>query len=184
MRSKPFLGAVLFLGVLFVLSPLYSLARDEYEEHEERENYYTYEEESNDDDRYEYAAPQVADTSSLDTTQQQLDVQNAALETKRKQLEQQSAQQQQFAQQLSDIEQQLAAQRKILEAKAQELAKRKTGQDTIARELDELERKLSSGTQAYNIHYPTDGSVAYTVTDRNFNGISDILEGLSTIALR
>lgn len=190
MRTKPFIGAVLFLGVLFVLSPLYSLARDTYEEHEEREHRYSYEE-SDDDDRYEYSAPaqqitvpQAVDTSAYDAAQQQLNAQHAALEAKRAHLEQQSAEQQRFAQQLSGIEQQLTAQRKTLETKAQELAKRKTEQDAISRQLDELERQLSSGTQAYNIHYPTDGSVAYTVTDGNFNGISDILEGLSTIALR
>lgn len=191
MRSKSFFAAVMFLGVIFVLSPLYSLARDRYEEHEEREDRYEYEE---DDDQYEYIAlqqavapitvPQVVDTSALDAAQQQLEAQHAALEARRQQLEQQGKEQQKFAEQLSGIEQQLRAQREALEAKAQELAKRKTEQDAIARQLDELERQLSSGIQAYNVHYPTDGSVAYTVTDSNFNGISDILEGLSRIALR
>lgn len=194
MKSKPFIGAVLFLGFMFILSPLYSLARDKYEEHEERE--YRYEQEEDDDDRYEHAAPaqqitvpqavpqQVADTSAYDTTQQQLNAQNTALEARRKQLEQQSTEQQRFAEQLSGIEHQLNSQRKTLETKAQELAKRKTEQDAISRQLDALERQLSSGTQAYNIHYPTDGSVAYTVTDSNFNGISDTLEGLTRISLR
>lgn len=193
MKSKPFIGAVVFLGFLFVLSPLYSLARDRYEEHEE-EYHYSYEEEDDDDGRYEYAAPvqQVAvpqvtpdiDTSTYDTAEQQLNAQHTALEARRKQLEQQGSEQQKFAEQLSGIEQQLNAQRKTLEAKAQELAQRKTEQDAISRQLDALERQLSSGTQAYNVHYPTDGSVAYTVTDSNFNGISDILEGLTRISLR
>lgn len=198
MRSKPFIGAVAFLGFLFVLSPLYSLARDTYEDHEEREHHYSYEEEDEDedDDRYEYAAsaqqiavPQAvpqptADTSAYDTAEQQLNAQHATLEARRKQLEQQSLDQQKFAEQLSGIEQQLNAQRKTLETKAQELAKRKTEQDAISRQLNELERALSSGVQAYNVHYPTDGSVAYTVTDGNFNGISDILEGLTRVSLR
>lgn len=194
MKSKSFFAAVMFLGVLFVLSPLYSLARDRYEEHEEREDRYEYEYEEDDDDRYEYAAPQqavapvtvpqAADTSALDAAQQQLEAQHATLEARRQQLEQQSREQQKFAEQLSGIEQQLRAQRETLEAKAQELAKRKTEQDAIARQLDALEQQLSSGQQAYNIHYPTDGSVAYTVTDSNRNGISDILEGLARIALR
>ena len=194
MRSKSFIGAVLFLGFIFVLSPLFSFARDKYEKHEEYEHHYEYEEDDDDDDRYEYAAPaqQVAvpqtapsiDTSAYDAAEQQLNAQHTALEARRKQLEQQSAEQQRFADQLADIEQQLVAQRKALEARSKELASRKTEQDDIARQLDALDQQLSAGTHAYNIHYPTDGSVAYTVTDGNFNGISDILEGLTRISLR
>lgn len=194
MRSKPFIGAAVFLGFMFILSPIYSLARDKYEEHEKYEHRYEYEDE-NDDDRYEYAviaetpvipqaAPQIPDTSAFDAAEQQLNAQHAALESRRQQLEQQRTEQQRFAEQLVGVEQQLTAQRKALEVRSKELSQRKTEQDAITQQLDALEQQLSSGTQAYDIHYPTDGSVAYTVADSNFNGISDILEGLARIALR
>ena len=146
---------LLLIGLAYILSPLVSFAKDRQTERE-----YEYEEKGEDDDRYEYRAPQPAveatpvvapaqqTVSALDQTQQQLAAQYAALEARRQQLEQQRVQQQQLAEQLANVEKQLSEQRAALEAKAQQLAQLKSQQELAAKQLEQEEQRLNGKKQS------------------------------------
>lgn len=207
--SKLLSALLLLIGLAYILSPLVSFAKDKHKEYE-----YEHEDEhGDDDDRYEYSAPQLIpeatpaqQTSALDHIQQQLTEQYAALEARRRQLEQQRTQQQQIAEQLASAEKQLNEQRTALETKAQQLAQRKSQQDIAAKQLKQEEQQLNNeerspissaiktgmrkvatiftGSNANTAMAGAAHNNVIAVKDENRNGISDILEGFLRIARR